>query len=163
MTDSLLCYEIKSPELIALLEGNTDPGARDNRFGEPRHIFPENFRLPRGNYGGRIYYADNGFPSVRREPVQEAISRGKRPNPFVQRVPQISDAKMLLVQPKEDDLDDPVPSKSRALIQRVLSRALRRDVIFEGANADLVLHGHYLSDGHEYTPAGDLPPEFLRL
>ncbi len=162
MADSLLCYEIKSQKLVELLERNTDPRVRDNRFGEPRQIHPEKFGLAHGNYGGHLYYADRGFPSVRREPAEEAIGWGRRPNPFVKRVPHSSYARMLLTQPQEDELDNPVPSKSKALIQRVLSHALGRDIIFEGANADLVLHGHYLSDGNEYTHARDLPPEFLK-
>jgi hypothetical protein len=163
MGDALLCYKLKSPKLIRLLERGTNPGDRDNRFGRPRHISPEKLGLLHIDYGGFLYYADRGFPIVRGATVQEAVTWG-RPGPFASKAPPISYAKMLLAQPLgELGIDDPKPSRARALIQKVFGSALIKGIIFEGPNADLVLHGYYLADKREYTNAEDLPNEFLTL
>jgi hypothetical protein len=163
MGDAVLCYEIWSKELTDLLDGRTDSEIRDFRFGRPRQIRPEQFGLDRNeDYGGTLYYADNGFPSVVPETTADVVAAGRIPNPFAERLPHISSAKMLLAEPRGKYYDDPTPSKSQALIQRILSTALGREIKFEGSEADLVLHGHYMSNGQTYTLAKDLPPQFLQ-
>ncbi|MEK6825303.1 MAG: hypothetical protein AABY00_00800 [Nanoarchaeota archaeon] len=163
MGDAVLCYEIRSQELADLLESRTDQNLRDFRFGRPRQIRLQQFDLDRNeDYGGSLYYADHGFPSIRQETAVKVIEAGRIPNPFGVRVPEISTAKMLLAEPKGEYYSDPIPSKSRTLIQRILSGALRREIRFDGIEEDLVLHGHYLSNGHQYTLAKDLPLEFLK-
>ena len=155
MGDAVLCYMIMSKELADLLESRTDSKIRDFRFGGPRLILPERFGLERRSHDGNLYYVDKGFPSVRCE--------GRIPNPFSVRVPEISTAPMLLAEPYgEHSNPDPIPSKSEALIQRILGTALRREIRFD-VDADLVLHGHYLSDEPQYTHVKDLPPGFSEL
>jgi len=161
MGDAVLCYEIKSERLIDLLEDGTDTTKREFRFGHPRIMKPEKFGLGgREDLGGHLFYADNGFPSVVPETLENAKKAGRILNPFGQRVPIISDAKMLLAEPLGKFYSDPIPSKSQALIRGMLGKVFG-NIAFDTPGADLILHGHYLSNGYVYTPVKDLTPEFL--
>ncbi len=133
MGDIALCFEIKSPELLALLERNTSPDSRDGRFNRPRLIKPERFGLNRReDYRGWITYEDNESP------------------------------KRIFAEPQGKFYTDIEPSKSHTLIRRILNKAMEREITFEGPNADLVLHGIYVGNERKYTPARELSPEFLK-
>lgn len=150
----MFCFELKSEKLIELLERGTSSEVRDHRFGQPRRVRPERFGMRRDvNYGGNLYYADRGFPSVK--------GAGRIANPFRGAVLHISDAKMLLSEPIKNGMPYISFINSEALIHRILSKAFGGMISFGGDKRDLEFKGYYLADGPQYTAVAQLPKEFF--